>query len=139
MNSWINAPSNPEEYLGFVYLIHNETNNKSYIGQKKFWFTKTLPPLKGNKRKRKKLVESDWKDYTGSNEKLNTDIQNGHIITKTIIRLCHSKFEMNYYELKEQMDREVLFNENYYNGIINVRISRPDKKLLEEWNRTKYT
>lgn len=134
---WENVPDNIEDYVGFVYLIINETNNMKYIGQKKFWFTKTLKPLKGKKRKRKKIVESDWIEYTGSSEKLNFDISNGDKIKKIILRPCKSKWEMNYYELKEQMDREVLFKENYYNGIINVRMSKPNKELLLEW-KNKY-
>ena len=134
---WKNAPDNYDDYLGFVYLIENKTNGKKYIGQKKFWFKKTLPPLKGKKRKRRSLVISDWMDYTGSSNALNEDIASGHKIVKTITHLCKSKFEMNYIELKEQMDNEVLFDENYYNAMINVRISRPTKLLLEEWKEKK--
>ena len=135
MSEWENIPENLSEYIGFVYLIENLTNGKKYIGQKKFWFKKTLPPLKGCKRKRKSLVESDWISYTGSSAGLNADISNGDTIRKIIIRPCRSKFEMNYYELKEQIDNDVLFKEEYYNQMVNVRISRPDKILLEEWRK----
>lgn len=132
---WNNVPEKIEDYLGFVYLIENLSNGKMYIGQKKFWFKKTLPPLKGKKRKRRSLVESDWKEYIGSSEELKKDFAKGDKLKKTILRPCKSKFEMNYFELKEQIDREVLFKEHYYNGIINVRISKPDKLLQEQWDQ----
>ena len=60
MIMWKNKPKNIDDYLGFVYVIENTTNKKWYVGQKKFWFKKTLPPLKGKKRKRRSLVKSDW-------------------------------------------------------------------------------
>ncbi len=37
---------------------------------------------------------------------------------------------MSYLEAKEQFDREVLLKDDYYNGIINVRIG--SSKLLRE-------
>jgi len=52
-----------DQYIGFVYIITNLTNNKKYIGKKLAKFKKTRPPLKGKKRKRKSLVESDWQTY----------------------------------------------------------------------------
>lgn len=130
---WINSPESIEEYEGFVYLIKNKTKNKYYIGQKKFWNKRTLPPLKGKTRKRKKLVESDWINYTGSSEELNKDILNGDIIEKIILKLCKSKWEMNYFEAKFQFENDVLFKEEYYNGIINLRIAKPPKELLQEY------
>jgi len=41
------------------------------------------------------------------------------------------KWELAYFEIKEQIDKNVLMREDYYNGIINVRIGRPPKKFLE--------
>lgn len=130
---WINSPESIEEYEGFVYLIKNITKNKSYIGQKKFWKKVTLPPLKGKIRKRKKVVESDWVSYTGSSNELNNDILNGDIIEKIILKLCKSKWEMNYFEAKYQFENDVLFKEEYYNGIINLRIAKPPKELIQEY------
>ena len=42
-----------------------------------------------------------------------------------ILRFCKSKFELSYFETKLQFEEEVLFRDDYYNGIINLRISRP--------------
>ena len=37
---------------------------------------------------------------------------------------------MSYLEAKEQFDREVLLSDDYYNGIINVRVG--SSKILHE-------
>jgi len=58
----------PGNYAGFVYIIRDRESDPAYIGKKAFWFRTTLPPFKGQKRKRKKVVESDWYKYFGSNK-----------------------------------------------------------------------
>jgi len=52
--------------------------------------------------------------------------------TFEIIRFCDSKFELAYYEAKIQFDNDVLLKEGFYNGIINCRIGRAPKSLLEK-------
>jgi hypothetical protein len=117
---------NPSDYIGFVYIIFNMENNRYYIGQKKLWFKRVLRPLKGRKRKRHRIVESDWRAYWGSSEELLRDIERlgKHKFRKQIIRLCKSKAEMNYYESKAQFEKDVLLDPLSYNGIINCRISK---------------
>ena len=44
-----------------------------YIGKKWMWSTRRLKPLKGQKRKRKKVSESDWRRYYGSSAHLNEE------------------------------------------------------------------
>ena len=108
----------PDNYIGFVYLITNLADGKKYIGKK------TRPPLKGKKRKRKSLVESDWRDYWGSSEHLLVDVT--HLGTakfsREILYFCTSRAELSYLEAREQFDRKVLETDEYYNGIINCRI-----------------
>jgi hypothetical protein len=41
-----------------------------------------------------------------------------------ILIFCMNKSQMAYYEAKEQFDREVLLKEDYYNGIINLRLGK---------------
>ena len=62
----------PEGIVGYVYLITNLTNNRKYIGKKNFYFSKTRQ-VKGKKKRIK--VESDWKDYFGSNKELCADVE----------------------------------------------------------------
>ncbi len=125
-----------EEYIGFVYLITNLTNNKKYIGKKLAKFKVTKKPLKGKKNKRRSTKESDWKDYWGSSDTLNADVENlgPQNFTREILYYCTSRGELSYLEAKEQFDREVLKTDEYYNGIINVRVGS-SKALTESLNR----
>ena len=114
----------PSEYIGFVYLITNCTNGRKYVGKKLAKFKKTRPPLKGKKNKRRTEVESDWKDYWGSSDHLNEDVKTlgPENFTREILYFCTSKAEMSYLEAREQFERRVLETDDYYNGIINVRV-----------------
>lgn len=113
-----------EEYVGFVYLITDLSNNKKYVGKKNFWAIRKLPPLKGKTRKRTVKKESDWQDYFGSSEqvKLLVESQGRNNFTREILHLCNTKGEMSYLEAKEQFDREVLFSDEYYNQFIGCKI-----------------
>jgi hypothetical protein len=123
-----------EEAFGFIYEIINTATGKKYIGKKQCKTKLKRKPLKGKKNKRIEIKDSDWREYTSSSTELNEDIKKygkDKFIFK-IIKICGSKWELAYFEIKEQIDKNVLFREDYYNGIINVRIGRPPKKLLED-------
>lgn len=114
----------PKGTEGFVYIITNLTNDMKYIGKKLAKFKKTRPPLKGRKNKRRSTVESDWRDYWGSSERLLADVAElgEHNFTREILHFCPSRGVLSYMEAKEQFDRNVLLTDDYYNGIINVRV-----------------
>ena len=124
----------PEDCEGFVYLITNLTNEQKYIGKKLARFKVTRPPLKGRKNKRRSSKESDWRTYWGSSDHLNADVKElgEDKFTREILYYCQSRGMLSYLEAKEQFDREVLLTDEYYNGIINVRIGS-SKVLLEEY------
>ena len=109
---------------GFIYKITNLTNDKKYIGKKQCQSIKKRPPLKGKKNKRHEKIETDWKTYTSSSNELNKDLEQlGKGSFKfEILRWCDSKWELSYYEARLQFKEEVLLRNDYYNGIINVRI-----------------
>ena len=127
----------PDEYEGFVYLITNQKTGQKYIGKKLAKFKTTKPPLKGRKNKRRGTKESDWKDYWGSSDRLQADVEalGPENFTREILYLCTNRAEMSYIEAREQFDRRVLETDDYYNGIINVRVGGSDKlrkALLEQ-------
>ena len=112
---------NVEDYFGFVYIITNLETNKKYIGKKFFHHTKKLPPLKGMKRKRTVVKESDWKTYYGSSNILKEELkQHGKDkFKREIIKLCTSKKELTYWETKLQFAYGVLEKpDEYYNDNI---------------------
>lgn len=125
----------PENAYGFIYEITNTINNKKYIGKKQMVRRIKRNPLKGKKRKRIDYIESDWKTYTGSSDALNEDIKNLGIdkFKFNILKYCNSKFELSYFEAKIQFARDVLLDENYYNGIINCRIGKAPRLFLEQY------
>ena len=122
----------PADCEGFVYLITNLTNNRMYVGKKLARFKTTKPPLKGKKNRRRGTVESDWRDYWGSNDHLKADVKQlgEENFSREILYFCSSRGLMSYLEAKEQFDRQVLLSDNYYNGIINVRVG--SSKILKE-------
>jgi hypothetical protein len=110
-----------EGFVGFVYVIHNLETSRRYVGKKLLQHRRTKI-VKG-KRKRS-LVESDWKTYWGSSVELLEDIKRlgHHRFMREIIHLCRSKTELSYMELREQVDRRVLESDKWYNNYIMVRI-----------------
>lgn len=118
-----------EKAIGFVYLITNLTNNKKYIGKKLFHFSKTKQ-VKGKKKKYK--AESDWKEYWSSSDILQKEVSElgENNFKREILHICFNKGMMSYLELREQIDRRVLESDDYYNGIIQVRIHKSHVKFI---------
>lgn len=116
-----------EDAYGFIYEIECISTGKKYIGKKQCKTVHKRPPLKGKKNKRCSIVDTDWREYTSSSREVNNDIlKYGKENFKfTILKWCNSKFDLSYSEAKIQFEREVLFKEQYYNGIINLRVRRP--------------
>lgn len=113
----------PENIVGYVYIITNLVNNRRYIGKKNFFFSKT----KQVKKKKKRIkVESDWKEYYGSNKELLEDVEKygKENFKREILRLCKTKGEFAYYEAKYQFDNNVLESDEYYNSWIMCRIHK---------------
>tara|TARA_B110000914_G_C15467820_1_gene449137 strand:- start:694 stop:1134 length:441 start_codon:yes stop_codon:yes gene_type:complete len=144
MNDWIykgetwNPPEefSDKDFMGFVYLITNNKSGRKYVGKKLFWFKKTLPITKTRKRRKRTLVESDWRKYFGSNKHLMEEAKTAEPgdYTREILHLCKMRGELSYMELVEQVERKVLLSDEYYNGIIACRIGAQTVKILREDN-----
>ena len=120
-------------HAGFVYEITDTLNGKRYIGKKKLSSTRTLKPLKGQKRKRKVVSESDWMDYYGSSEEVKALVEEfgRERFTRKILRLCKTTAETSYYEMKEQIENDVLLKpDEYYNAFVGGKIHRNHLKHL---------
>ena len=122
---WIGVPENINDYEAYVYEITHIKTGKKYIGKKVFWSKRRLKPLKGYKRKRIVKTESDWKTYWGSSKKLQADVKKWgeDEFKRKIIHLCKTRVDSSYMELWEQIDRDVLFDTNYYNEFIGVKLN----------------
>ena len=120
----------PEECVGFVYLITNLISGRKYIGKKLAKFSKTtykVVKLKNGTKKKKKIrskIDSDWREYYGSNTELSKDVDTlgAENFRREILFYCKSKAECSYIEAREQFTHKVLESKDYYNGQISVRV-----------------
>lgn len=129
-----------KEFMGFVYIIRNHVTGLQYVGKKLFFFKgheKVL--LKNGKKKKKRcLVESDWKTYFGSSAEFSKNVaEHGEdSFDREILHLCSSKAEISYLEAYEQFTRNVLLDDSYQNGWVMVRVRKAHmvkirQKILE--------
>lgn len=125
--------------IGYVYLITNNTSNKKYIGKKNFYTNRTkvkTVTLKTGLKKKKNVrvkAESDWMKYYGSSEDLKKDVDlyGTENFSRQILRLCYSKGELSYYEIRYQLMEDVLLHpEMWYNSWVSCKIHRTHLKHL---------
>jgi hypothetical protein len=113
----------PEKAIGFVYKITRKSDGKYYIGKKKLTFKRTKV-VKGKKKRH--LVESDWKTYYGSSEELKEEVKTlgEDSFRREILHICYSLSECSYRETEEIFKRGCLLDPNCYNSWVSVRINR---------------
>ena len=137
---WIGIPEDTEleKYFGFIYKITNLVNNRKYIGKKQLYSNVKRPPLKGMKKNRRVQKESDWRKYYGSSNELLADIEKHgkSNFKREVIEMTTCKWEAAWREMCWQAKEEVLFRDDYYNSIMNIRLNRPPKALKEKYKST---
>ena len=116
----------PDGSVGFVYQMSAIINGKavSYIGKKNF-FSNTKKKLakkaiSTDKRlkKYKVVTKSAYQNYYSSNDVLKQAHKDGVVIQRYILKICFSKTELTYQEVKHQFLAEVLESDLYLNGNI---------------------
>lgn len=129
---WIGIPDEiTKEDYAIVYRITNIIDNRQYIGKKQLWSRIKRKPLKGKKRNRIDHKLSDYNTYYGSSTELQEDVKKygEDNFKREVLHIAKSKWEAAYVELYYQIKEQVLFKEEYYNGIINVRLPKPPRDL----------
>ena len=119
----------PADTFGFVYLVTHTPSGKKYLGKKQLISNRTLPPLKGQKKKRKIQKESDWKTYYGSQAEIKTLVKESQDMlefVREIIIFTSTKKQLTYFETKLQFVNEVLENDEYLNSNILGKFFRKD-------------
>ena len=137
MSDWIGLPENlnEDEHFGFVYLLTNLVSGRKYVGKKQFWRTIKKPPLKGKKRKRSVTKPSDYESYYGSSEEFKKDVaQYGkNNFKREILAITSCKWESSWLELLYQLKFNAILDDQYLNGIVNLRIPKIPKHLQEKY------
>jgi hypothetical protein len=118
----------PQNAIGFVYEITQLTTGRKYIGKKSLYTHRTLPPLKGEKKKRKIIKESDWQKYYGSQTDLKQLVKaNTQDFYREILEFAYTKKTLTYLENKFLFTRGVIEpGSNYFNSNIESRYFRKD-------------
>ena len=125
----------PEGTFGFVYEVTHNPTGKKYIGKKQLMMNRTLPPLKGQKRKRKVVKEGDWKTYCGSQSEIKSLLKEGTLLdfSRIILNFVPSKKLLTYYETKYLFERGVLEKgDEYLNDNILGKFYRKD---FTQWQK----
>ena len=117
------------KYAGYVYCIRGPA--LSYIGRKYFWSIRKKPGAKKGQRKIKK--ESDWKDYYGSSNSLQEDIDKigKENFQREIVSLHSTRGDVNYAETKLQFLLNVLESNKYYNDNILVKYKKRPEHIMK--------
>jgi hypothetical protein len=122
------------DWFGFVYEITNIITGKRYIGRKYFYSTNRVKQ-KGKKNRKIVRKQSDWQKYYGSSKTLIADIElhGKENFKREILSLHEGRGDVNYHELKEQIVRDVLNDDTYYNDNIFTRFFRKKNKTKSEF------
>lgn len=116
----------PNNAIGFIYSMSAIINGKSviYIGKKNFYantkqkLSKKAMPKDKRLKKYKRVTKTAYQNYYSSNEVLKQAHKDGVKIKREILKICFSKNELTYQEVKHQFVLGVLESDYYLNGNI---------------------
>jgi len=130
----------PPGAVGFIYQMSAIIDGRSYayIGKKDFQAVrkKKLSKKKLSTDKRKKTYErvakTAYNNYYSSNEVLKKAQKEGIKIKRDMLKICYSKTELTYQEVKYQFHYEVLEHDCYLNGNILGRFYKQKNNKDEQ-------
>jgi len=108
----------PQNAHGMVYLIVDKETGMKYLGKKSFWSKRKLKPTD----KRRTKIESDWKHYYSSSDKIKAIIKEhgAERFERHVLAICNLERHMNYLEVKYQFAFNILEEpDTWYNDNIN--------------------
>lgn len=105
----------PEQYLGFVYVL-TMSNGKKYIGAKKMWVGMKRTPASYKKKPKKPFRESNWRSYTSSSKHVNEMHEQGIVIDEFRIVSCHDSWGKTLFaEAMLQIELDAVRSDLYLN------------------------
>jgi hypothetical protein len=118
----------PEGAFGFIYIMKAVIDGKKvfYIGKKQFFnnvkvkLGKKEMAERTDKRTKdyKRVKRQSYKNYFSSNDVLIQANKDGIHIDRYILKICYSKKELTYEEVRYLFKLDVLESENYLNSNI---------------------
>jgi len=125
----------PDGAIGFIYIMTSIIDGKSYayIGKKNFFsnvktkLSKKAMPTDKRMKTYKRVRKSAYQNYYSSNETLKKAHKDGVLINRNILKICYSKLELSYQEVKYQFQYEVLEHDNFLNANILGRFYKQKK------------
>jgi hypothetical protein len=125
----------PDGAVGFIYEMSTILNGQSYsyVGKKNFHANikkkigKKAMPTDKRLKKYTRVSKASYQNYFSSNETLKKAHKDGNLIKRTILKICFSKTELTYNEVKYQFTLGVLENDRYLNGNILGRFYKQNK------------
>ena len=130
-----------DKWFGFIYRIVEIDTGREYIGKKQF-HSYTKKKIKDRKNRKTVVKESTWKNYTGSSNELNQNIQDKGMENYSffIESLHESRGSLYYAEVYKQITENVL-REKFENGekkyfnknIAGVKFIPPEPTTAESY------
>ena len=116
---WQNTELIKPTSIGFIYMIKH-VSGKYYIGKKN---------LKA--KKNKKIVDSNWKNYWGSNKQFLSYIkeEGKEKFSRTILIVCDSQYQLTYWEIDTIIKHNWIDDQNCFNSNLLGKFYRNKLRL----------
>ena len=113
----------PDKAVGFVYCVTQKSTGMKYLGKKLFHRVKTFQV---DSVKKKKVIESEWREYWGSSPRLKETIKEVGLddFERIVLQICYSKTELSYTETLLILLSGSLVKDDYFNDWVTCKITK---------------